>query len=197
MTKDDRNSKNKSEVYRFGDHVLDADRRELRAAGETWSRRNRKSSICCFTSSATAVALIDKDEIQDAIWPRSIVTETALTRAVMKARRAVGDDAESARPIIRTVHGHGYRFVAELVEEPVEQPKRRPAEADTAADPALRARGSKLLPIAIAVRSDLRRGECGWWYLAPSGIQRSRCGSRFCRSRMPQVTRNSIGPAPD
>ena len=28
---------------------------------------------------------VDKDELQDALWPRSIVTETALTRCVMKA----------------------------------------------------------------------------------------------------------------
>ena len=34
----------------------------------------------------------------------------------MKARRAVGDDAER-QTVIRTVHGHGYQFVAPLVEE--------------------------------------------------------------------------------
>jgi tetratricopeptide (TPR) repeat protein len=43
-----------------------------------------------------------------------IVTETALTRAVMKARKAVDDDA-SSQAIIKTLHGHGYRFIAELV----------------------------------------------------------------------------------
>ena len=58
---------------------------------------------------------VSKDELQDAIWPRTIVTEGALTRCVMKARRAIGDDA-SGREAIKTVRGHGYRF-NEAVEE--------------------------------------------------------------------------------
>jgi DNA-binding winged helix-turn-helix (wHTH) protein/tetratricopeptide (TPR) repeat protein len=56
---------------------------------------------------------VDKDELLDAVWPRQVVTETALTRCVMKARRALDDDAEAQRAI-RTVHSRGYRFVAEV-----------------------------------------------------------------------------------
>lgn len=51
-----------------------------------------------------------KAEIQDAIWPNQVVTETALTRAVMKARKAVQDSGSW----IKTVHGHGYHFVADV-----------------------------------------------------------------------------------
>ncbi len=50
---------------------------------------------------------IDKDELQDAVWPGMFITETALTRAVMKARKAVDDDA-SQQAVIKTVHGHGW-----------------------------------------------------------------------------------------
>jgi adenylate cyclase len=50
---------------------------------------------------------VSKDELQDAIWPRTIVTEGALTRCVMKVRRAIGDDSGDA---IKTVRGHGHRF---------------------------------------------------------------------------------------
>jgi len=65
---------------------------------------------------------VDKGELQDAVWPGMIVTETALTRAVMKARKAVGDDA-SQQNVIKTLHGHGYRFIAELeTEEPAIAP---------------------------------------------------------------------------
>ncbi len=55
-------------------------------------------------------------EEQRAFWPRQIVTETALSRSVMKARRAVDDDA-GKQHVIRTLHGHGYRFVAALAEQ--------------------------------------------------------------------------------
>ncbi|HRQ64994.1 MAG TPA: winged helix-turn-helix domain-containing protein [Xanthomonadaceae bacterium] len=55
--------------------------------------------------------VVDKDEMLDGIWPRQVITETALTRAVMKARKVLDDDADRQR-MIRTVHSRGYRFVA-------------------------------------------------------------------------------------
>jgi len=81
---------------------------------------------------------VDKDEIQRAVWPGVIVTETALTRAIMKARRAVGDDAER-QAVIRTVHGHGYRFVA-LLEGPAIPEPAPPAPEPPAGDAARRRR---------------------------------------------------------
>jgi DNA-binding winged helix-turn-helix (wHTH) protein len=56
---------------------------------------------------------VSKDELQEAIWPRMVLTESALTRCVMKARRAVGDDPHR-QTVIKTIHGHGYRFIAPL-----------------------------------------------------------------------------------
>jgi TolB-like protein len=53
---------------------------------------------------------VSKDELQDNIWPGVIITDAALTRCVMKARRASGGDA------IATVRGHGYRFAVEVEE---------------------------------------------------------------------------------
>jgi DNA-binding winged helix-turn-helix (wHTH) protein/tetratricopeptide (TPR) repeat protein len=159
MTSDDKKG-GKSEIYRFGDRVLDADRRELLASGTPVTTQPKVFDLLVYLVRNRARA-IDKDEIQDAIWPRSIVTETALTRAIMKARRAVGDDANK-QAVIRTVHGHGYRFVAELEEEPA-------AAADIAGastphdKPGLPA---WLKPVAAAVVALLAIGVT-WWYLAP------------------------------
>jgi adenylate cyclase len=55
---------------------------------------------------------IDKNELQDAVWG-TIVTDAAMTRAVMKLRKAVGDKTDDAK-IIKTVRGFGYRFVASV-----------------------------------------------------------------------------------
>ena len=41
------------------------------------------------------------------------VSESALTSRVKAARRAVGDDGQ-VQQVIKTVHGRGYRFVAEV-----------------------------------------------------------------------------------
>ena len=43
------------------------------------------------------------------------VGESALTTRVKEARRAVGDDG-TRQAVIRTVHGRGYRFLADVVE---------------------------------------------------------------------------------
>ena len=91
-----------------------------RCSGETVTTQPKAFELLLYLVRNRSRA-VDKDELQDALWPRSIVTETALTRCVMKARRAVGDDADK-QAVIKTVHGHGYRFVADIREAPPTEP---------------------------------------------------------------------------
>lgn len=97
-----------SSSYQFGDCVLDVARRELTLGGETVSVERKVMDLLIFLID-NRNRVVTKDEIQDAVWPGIIVTETALTRAIMKARRAIGDSAET-QSLIKTVHGEGYRF---------------------------------------------------------------------------------------
>lgn len=55
-----------------------------------------------------------KNELITELWPDQVVSEAALTHCVAKARKAVQDDGGSQR-LIKTLHGRGYRFVAEVV----------------------------------------------------------------------------------
>ncbi|MEM1261766.1 MAG: tetratricopeptide repeat protein [Pseudomonadota bacterium] len=98
--------------WRFGGYELDADVRELRLEGELVPLEPRVFDLLCFLVEQRDRA-VNKDDIQAAIWRGVIVSETALTRAIMKARRAIGDSADR-QAAIRTVHGHGYQFVAPL-----------------------------------------------------------------------------------
>jgi len=150
----------KSEVYRFSDCVLDADRRELTMAGEPVTTQPKAFELLLYLVRNRDRA-VDKDELQDALWPRSIVTETALTRCVMKARRAVGDDADQ-QTAIKTVHGHGYRFVA-IVEEQAATP----GKEDVSASKAAPARRSPAFAIAAAV---ITLAFAGWWFFAPHAV---------------------------
>lgn len=144
----------KSEVYRFGDCELDAARRELRLAGDAVTMQPKAFELLLYLVRNRHRA-VDKDELQDALWPRSIVTETALTRCVMKARRAVDDDAER-QAIIKTVHGHGYRFIATVAETQVAAAPIAPAGPPQRS---VRAAGAAaILLVAIAAL---------WWMLAP------------------------------
>ena len=54
-----------------------------------------------------------KHELLDEVWGSRFVSESALTSRIKSARRAVGDTGHDQR-VIRTVHGRGYRFVAEV-----------------------------------------------------------------------------------
>ena len=132
----------KTEVYEFGDCVLDADRRDLSVAGKSVTTQPKAFELLLYLVRNRHRA-VDKDELQDKLWPRSIVTVTALTRCVMKARRAVNDDADR-QSVIKTVHGHGYRFIAEI-----KQPA-APEQAAAASPSAPAKRKPRLLAVAAA-----------------------------------------------
>jgi DNA-binding winged helix-turn-helix (wHTH) protein len=59
--------------------------------------------------------VVTKQELLDTLWPGRFVSEAALTSRLMVARKAVGDDGRAQR-LIQTVHGRGYRFIAEVEE---------------------------------------------------------------------------------
>jgi Tol biopolymer transport system component/DNA-binding winged helix-turn-helix (wHTH) protein len=57
--------------------------------------------------------LVTKDELLDAVWQETSVSENSLTRAVALLRRILGDDTREPR-YIATVPTVGYRFVASV-----------------------------------------------------------------------------------
>lgn len=61
-------------------------------------------------------SLVTKHELLDEVWGDRFVSEAALTSRIRAARRAVGDNG-SAQRVIRTVHGRGYQFVADVTED--------------------------------------------------------------------------------
>jgi DNA-binding winged helix-turn-helix (wHTH) protein/TolB-like protein len=127
VMKDSENNKIENQIYRFGDYSLHAGRREIRNLGDEIELQPRVFDLLSYLLRHSDRA-VGKDELQDAVWPGMVVTETALTRAVMKARKAIGDDA-SRQVMIKTLHGHGYRFVAEVqIESESGSSAQRPVE---------------------------------------------------------------------
>lgn len=112
---------------RFGEFELNPATRELLRRGARVELQPKVFDLIAYLLEHRT-RVVDKDELLQAVWPRQVITETALTRAIMKARKALGDDAE--RPaLIRTEHGRGYRFVAEVVW--IESASREPVETTT------------------------------------------------------------------
>ncbi len=107
-------------IFRFGPYELDDAGRELRRNGERVETEPKALDLLLYLLQNRDRA-VSKDELQTRLWPRSIVTEASLTRCVMKARRAVGDDANQ-QSVIRTLHSQGYRFVAAIDESSQPEP---------------------------------------------------------------------------
>jgi DNA-binding winged helix-turn-helix (wHTH) protein len=63
--------------------------------------------------------LVRKEELIEAVWPRTYVTDTLLKVCVTEIRKALGDDPAAPR-FIETVHCRGYRFIAPVAPNPEE-----------------------------------------------------------------------------
>jgi pimeloyl-ACP methyl ester carboxylesterase len=101
-------------IFVFGDCVLDLDQFELRRAGQL-----RPVEPQVFDLLAVLIRerhrVVPKEELLDTVWGNRFVSESALTSRIKAARQAIGDDGRSQR-LIRTAHGRGYQFVAQVDE---------------------------------------------------------------------------------
>lgn len=73
---------------------------------------------------------VTKDELLDAVWPDVSVVEASLTTAVLKLRRALGDDDQGSR-IIETVPRIGYRLAVPVEVDNAPGPETRPPDLPT------------------------------------------------------------------
>lgn len=106
-------------MFRFLDCELDLPGHELRRGGEP-VRLERQVFAVLVHLVANRDRVVPKAELLDAVWGNRFVSDSALTSRLKDARRAVGDDGHQQKAIA-TVHGVGYRFVADVeVDEPAE-----------------------------------------------------------------------------
>ena len=70
--------------------------------------------------------LVTKQEILDAVWRHTAVTDNALTRIVAHLRKALDDDARDAR-YIETVPTRGYRWLVPVARDEGAAPGPAPA----------------------------------------------------------------------
>jgi DNA-binding winged helix-turn-helix (wHTH) protein len=100
------------EVIRFGSYELDAGLCELRDHGVRVHLEPKVFDVLMYLANRRGL-LVSKEELLDNVWGGQFVTESALTTRIKAARRATGDDG-STQLVIRTVHGRGYTFVADV-----------------------------------------------------------------------------------
>jgi pimeloyl-ACP methyl ester carboxylesterase/DNA-binding winged helix-turn-helix (wHTH) protein len=100
--------------YAFAGLTLDTDHFALRRGEEIVHVEPQVFDVLAYLVEHRN-AVVTKEELLDAVWGDRFVSESALTSRIKAARHAVGDDG-TAQSVIRTVHGRGYQFVAEVTE---------------------------------------------------------------------------------
>ena len=86
------------------------------ATANRW-RWNRRSSISSSYLIADRDRIVTKAELLDNVWGDRFVSESALTTR-NQGRSACRRDDGIAQKVVRTVHGRGYRLVADVEERP-------------------------------------------------------------------------------
>ncbi|HEX6425485.1 MAG TPA: AAA family ATPase [Acidimicrobiales bacterium] len=100
---------------RFGDAEVDVRLVEVRRGGEPQPVEPQVFDVLVHLIRHRD-RVVSKEELLDEVWGDRFVSESALTSRIKAARQALGDNGRDQR-IIRTVHGRGYRFVAEVEPE--------------------------------------------------------------------------------
>lgn len=94
----------------IGSLTFDAARRQLVGKGGAADLSAKELAFLSLLVSKSPSA-VSKDEIRDAVWPRTVVTEASLTSLVKDLRAKLGQAGRSGP--IRTVHGFGYALTLE------------------------------------------------------------------------------------
>jgi DNA-binding winged helix-turn-helix (wHTH) protein/tetratricopeptide (TPR) repeat protein len=98
-------------IYLFDEFELDRSKVELRRNGTTVPVEPQVFALLLLLVE-NHERLVSRDEVVEKVWDGRIVSESAVDSRVKAARRALGDDGKAQR-FIRTIHGKGFRFVAE------------------------------------------------------------------------------------
>lgn len=97
---------------RFGPFVLESPELRLRN-GDAVLAVTHKALLLLHVLCARAGELVTKEELIAAVWPRTAISDAALSKRVQELRAALGDDPR-APLYIETVHRRGFRFLARV-----------------------------------------------------------------------------------
>jgi TolB-like protein/cytochrome c-type biogenesis protein CcmH/NrfG len=100
----------------FENHILDTERRELLRGGVPIALQPQVFDVLVHLI-ANRDRVVSKDDLIELVWGGRIVSDSALTSRINAARAAV-EDSGKAQKFIRTMPRKGFRFVAEVAEQP-------------------------------------------------------------------------------
>jgi Tol biopolymer transport system component/DNA-binding winged helix-turn-helix (wHTH) protein len=96
-------------ILRFGEFTLDVERRGLFQEGERIHLTPKPLETLIFLVENRG-RTVEKQDLLDAVWKDTFVTEDVLVQAIREIRRVLKDDKNNPR-FIQTIPRQGYRFV--------------------------------------------------------------------------------------
>lgn len=97
---------------RIGEWLVDGARNEMRRGDQLVKLEPKATEVLIYLALKQG-AVIPREELLAQVWPGVIVGDDALTQAVIKLRRSLGDDAHQAK-YIETIAKRGYRLCAQV-----------------------------------------------------------------------------------
>src|SRR5215467_864043 len=94
--------------YRFAEFVLEPERASLARAGQEIKLRPKVFDALHYLIENRG-RLVPKEELIQALWPESFVTDDSLVQCMVELRRALDDRCQE---ILKTVPRRGYIFAA-------------------------------------------------------------------------------------
>ncbi len=128
-------------LYQFDQFTVDTLRFELRKGSVALAIEPQVLELLLLLVE-NSERLVTKNEIIDSVWKGRMVSESALSSRIKAARQLLGDDGKS-QSFIKTVHGKGFRFVAEVTKVTL-NPETKPSASSIAAEPNTETESSSL-----------------------------------------------------
>jgi len=94
----------------FANFRLDTSRQSLLRDGEAVPLSPKALAVLSYLAMHPG-RLVSKEELLEAVWPDTYITDAVLKVRMQEIRRALDDDANQPR-FIETAHRRGYRFIA-------------------------------------------------------------------------------------
>ena len=101
-------------IYQFEQFELDPERRELKHDNVAIAVEPQVLDLLLLLVQERS-RMVSKQELIEQIWAGRFVSDAALSSRVKSARAILGDNGKQQR-MIRTIHGRGFRFVADVLE---------------------------------------------------------------------------------
>ncbi|MDA5093735.1 winged helix-turn-helix domain-containing protein [Aliiroseovarius sp. KMU-50] len=99
-------------ILAIGDIEIDSGKGEVRRNNVALRMAPRVMSLLHLLAE-NSERMVTKDEIIDKIWDGRAISDSAISTSIKEARQAIGDDGQR-QAIIKTIHGLGFRCVADV-----------------------------------------------------------------------------------